>query len=244
MEMQAVDTNFQALLRGVVENPDDDAYRLVLADYIEEHGDGHRAAALRDLNGNLVATLRSWPQVVDFTGWSRMAVWWSRLCWPVELIGLIDFQVNCNTEGCNSDKVMYCRDTKKWICCSFHRNCISNPAWTVLDEEWLFNQAMMQFGFVEPPIPFADVPVIDIYQSSVDVPCYCDTGRLTACWAPSLTGRYERPMSNIVRLEGSMFVGDRGFQRRRMVIYHGTCHECRRRFICRSASSPMLRVLH
>jgi uncharacterized protein (TIGR02996 family) len=37
----------QALLRGILENPDDDGPRLVYADWLEEHGDPERAAFIR-----------------------------------------------------------------------------------------------------------------------------------------------------------------------------------------------------
>ncbi|HYT91149.1 MAG TPA: TIGR02996 domain-containing protein [Gemmataceae bacterium] len=37
----------QALLRAVIDNPDDDGPRLVYADWLEEHGDAERAEFIR-----------------------------------------------------------------------------------------------------------------------------------------------------------------------------------------------------
>ena len=39
--------DFEALVRNVFDNPDDDLARLVFADYLEEHGDGDRAEFIR-----------------------------------------------------------------------------------------------------------------------------------------------------------------------------------------------------
>src|SRR5262245_51183155 len=37
----------EALLRAVIDDPEDDAARLVYADWLDEHGEGERAEALR-----------------------------------------------------------------------------------------------------------------------------------------------------------------------------------------------------
>ena len=40
-------TDRDALLRGIIENPDEDAPRLVFADWLEENGEAERAAFIR-----------------------------------------------------------------------------------------------------------------------------------------------------------------------------------------------------
>jgi uncharacterized protein (TIGR02996 family) len=56
-----------AFLRGICDSPDDDAPRLVLADWLEEHGQGERAEFIR-LD---IRRWREWPDFMKLSSWER-----------------------------------------------------------------------------------------------------------------------------------------------------------------------------
>ena len=70
------DPEYLALLRGVLECPEDDAYRLVLADWIQDHGGDKHAEAIRWFLANpdyhqsnpIQTAIPEWPEEDRFRG--------------------------------------------------------------------------------------------------------------------------------------------------------------------------------